>query len=120
MAAPALRAPRVALVGLIGAPGSGRRTVAAHLAARHGFERVAPEAPVREAAALLLDIGAFRFASAAMERAPLRPCGPSARELVEALRAAAEGLRGPFLLLGEPHELSECECLLSMLCCDAV
>lgn len=96
-AALAPRGVRVALVGLLGAQGSGRRTVAAHLAARHGFERVVLEAPVRQAAALLFDINEFRFASASMERAPLRAGGPSAREIADGLRVAAEAFRGPFL-----------------------
>lgn len=96
-AVPVPRSVRVALVGMLGAQCSGRRTVAAHLAARHGFERVAFEAPVRQAATLLFDIGDFRFASAALERAPLRPGGPSAREIADALRSAAEAFRGPFL-----------------------
>jgi hypothetical protein len=94
---------RVALVGLIGSPGSGRRTVASHLAARHGFQRVVLEAPVRDAAALLFDISPFHYASASIERAPLRPGGPSPRELTDALRSAAEAFRGPFLPeLGAP------------------
>lgn len=106
MIATAAAAPgRMRLVALVGGDGSGRRTLARHIARVHGFERVSLEWPLRRAVCEVFGVPRGAFESAAAANAVCGPQGcTSPRALVHCLREAGGGFRGSDAFLAKLAE----------------